>query len=571
MATYTLSAPDGNTYTITGPDGAAQSDVQAEVLRQHPTAGTPPAPPATQAPGQQAVSALQDNGSGLGTKALLETAAHLASGAVGGMGGGLNYLGTLAGTALAGHPDPDAAKAVQEATQQALTYQPRTSDGKALAGAADKALGTIPAAFNKAGEWTTDQTGSPLLGAAVNTAGNAALSFLPIKGAARAMSGATARDAEAAATAEQVGADTARMPPNSYQTPAQIKQASLDAGKAVGYQTTPNYDPNASGLDRAAQGIAGQANSENVARAANQPVTNALGAKAVGLPPAQAVTQTALQQIRQAAIEKGYDPIKDLPGDIPVDAQFLKANAAIKAAHGDELSGNPDVTATADLLNRQSFNPAKITDQIQTLRSRAQDAFAQSRGSAGTALKAQADELEALIDRHLSDMDNLDPAVLARFRAARQLIAKTYTVGENVNPSTGNIDAAHIGQALKDGAPLTDELKTIADFANAAPRVASVPNGAALPTSPLNTAAGVMAAHSTGGLSLGVIPAARAFAAKWLQRRNENPAMLQPASASYGQSALDAIHGSAAAFNHMYGSAAQAAPGALISTEGYQQ
>jgi hypothetical protein len=173
--------------------------------------------------------------------------------------------------------------------------------------------------------------------------------------------------------------------------------------------------------------------------------------------------------------------------------------------------------------------------------------------------------------------------------AARQLIAKTYTVGENVNPSTGNIDATAIGQALKNGAPLTDELKTIADFANSAPRIASVPNGAALPTSPLNTAAGVMAAHSTGGLSLGIIPAARAFAAKWLQCRNENPAMLQPASASFGQTALDAIHGDAAAFEKMYGSNANAgmqflggsakslnnlgheayyaAPGAVVSTE----
>jgi predicted PhzF superfamily epimerase YddE/YHI9 len=39
---------------------------------------------------------------------------------------------------------------------------------------------------------------------------------------------------------------------------------------------------------------------------------------------------------------------------------------------------------------------------------------------------------------------------------------------------------------------------------------------------------GAAAAHSTGGASLALIPAARAFAARWLLQRNENPALLQP-------------------------------------------
>lgn len=39
MATYSISAPDGNTYQIEGPAGATQEQVKAEVLRQHPNAG----------------------------------------------------------------------------------------------------------------------------------------------------------------------------------------------------------------------------------------------------------------------------------------------------------------------------------------------------------------------------------------------------------------------------------------------------------------------------------------------------------------------------------------------------
>src|SRR5580700_8417891 len=54
-----------------------------------------------------------------------EGAAHMATGAIGSLGGGLTYLGTLGLTG-----DPDAAKAVQEDTQRALTYEPRTKEGK---------------------------------------------------------------------------------------------------------------------------------------------------------------------------------------------------------------------------------------------------------------------------------------------------------------------------------------------------------------------------------------------------------------------------------------------------------
>jgi hypothetical protein len=42
MATYSISAPDGQTYKIDGPAGASQAQVEAEVLRQNPNAGKPP-------------------------------------------------------------------------------------------------------------------------------------------------------------------------------------------------------------------------------------------------------------------------------------------------------------------------------------------------------------------------------------------------------------------------------------------------------------------------------------------------------------------------------------------------
>jgi hypothetical protein len=564
------------------PDGMSDADMAAAIQRNYPQIHGGQAPQAS--PLGSALNMLGRIGSGymnyVDTAArhpvgALENGAHLVSGAIGGMGGGLNYLATLAATG----GDTDAAKNAQEATQQALTYQPRTDAGKQLAGAIDSAMSVVPKGANAAGSFVADKTGSPALGAAVNTGINA----VPILFGLKRGVGATAKAVTSSQAAADAAAAASKLPPT---TPAELAAQSINNGKNVGYTTTPNFDPASTFADRLGQGIAGKAQVEQAARVQNQPVTNALGARAVGLPPQALVTQTALQQLRQAAIDKGYLPIQELEGPIQADAQFMRNQAQIKSAHGDELSGNPDVQASADILMGKkpkgangssfdpltlqqrsalpSFDPANITDQISTLRSRASDAYAAGRPSAGKAFRSQADELEALVDRHLQDLDNAPPDTLNNFRAARQLIAKTHVIGDNLNPSTGAIDAAGIGQHFKGGAPLTGDLKTIADFANAAPQLTSVPNGVPLPTSPLNTAAGVATAHATGGASLALIPAARLAASRWLIRRNENPALLQPSGKSFGGSALDAIHGNAKAFNNLYGSVA---PGVDLATD----
>jgi hypothetical protein len=535
--------------TLSFPDGMSQADMASAIQKNYPQIH---GQQTRQEPGylDSALSTLNNIGKGVLSAGPLESAAHLGSGAIAGLGGGLGYLGGLA----ASNGDPGAAKASQEAIQSALTYQPKTTAGKALSAAADKALGLIPQGLNKQGEYIAGITGSPALGAAVNTGGNALMQVLGLRGALRGAPGAAGAIEDAAANA----------PRPAPTTPAELLQQSLDRGKNVGYQTTPNYDPQASLLERAGQGIAGEAQTMKGARGANQPVTNALAARAVGQDPASLITHPGLAAIRKAAYEQGYEPIKNLPDDIASDTQYLRNNQAIKSTHGNELSGNPDVVTTADMLNRASFTPPQILDYISTLRSRAGDAFSAGRADASTALRKQAGELESLLDRHLQDLDNLPSNLLTKYRAARQLIAKSHTVGDNLNPSTGNVNATGIGQALKDGTPLEGDLKTIADFANSAPPLASIPNGTPQITSPINTMAGTMAAHSTGGLSLALIPGARAFATKFLERHNSNPALLQPRDRTLGQTALDAIHGNATAFAKMYG---DSAPGSILSTQ----
>lgn len=98
-----------------------------------------------------------------------EAALNVGTGVVGALGGGLNYLGTLALSR-----NPDAAKAVQQATEDALTYQPRSAVGQQYANDVNNALQYLgPKEGAYLGQKTADITHLPALGAAVNAGVNA--------------------------------------------------------------------------------------------------------------------------------------------------------------------------------------------------------------------------------------------------------------------------------------------------------------------------------------------------------------------------------------------------------------
>lgn len=167
MPTYQIQAPDGNTYRIDGPAGATDEQVRREVLRQHPTAGTPKgktaAAPAAQ-PGALSRATSRAGGEAVGA---LEGAANVASSIPASLGGGLTYAATLGLTG-----DPQAAKAVQEETQGALTYQPRTKYGKANQQAVANLGNSL---IEKPTEWAGDITarGASVAGASPEAAGAA--------------------------------------------------------------------------------------------------------------------------------------------------------------------------------------------------------------------------------------------------------------------------------------------------------------------------------------------------------------------------------------------------------------
>lgn len=112
---------------------------------------------------RKAVNVGGDADTGEGGIGLAETALHGVSGYIGRLGGGLNFLGTLAATG-----DVDAAKAVQQDTEEALTYEPRTDEGKEMLQGLGEITAPVSKAIGKGVDWASDRVATnhgPLAGA----------------------------------------------------------------------------------------------------------------------------------------------------------------------------------------------------------------------------------------------------------------------------------------------------------------------------------------------------------------------------------------------------------------------
>lgn len=108
--------------------------------------------------------------------ALPETAAHLGSGALAAPVSGIAGLLSLP------FVGKDRAADITRGIQDRFTYQPRTMQGQTVTAGVTAPLRALAAGGRKAGEFTTDATGSPALGTAVDTLIQASPMVLGIRG-----------------------------------------------------------------------------------------------------------------------------------------------------------------------------------------------------------------------------------------------------------------------------------------------------------------------------------------------------------------------------------------------------
>jgi len=428
-------------------------------------------------------------------KALLgtgEAGLQMLTGGVSSAVGGLAGLGRIGYGLVTGEGGEAMRKGaeVMTATQKAGTYEPRTETGKAisetaavpfsLAGEyAGKALKPVGGAI---GEAVGGERGRIYGEAAGQAAGELAPQVAPVLyGGRKALT--------------EAGKKPVAVQPSNAQEAAAIK------AQQTGYVLPPS-EARPSLLNRFITGYGGKLQTQQEASIKNQPLTNTLTKKALGIAEDAELSTETLNAVRAKAGE-AYQAVKDTKEPIYSNTKYKQSIDALskdwQAAERDfpEIAKNKgDITDLQNMMRKAQISPTGAIEMVKQLRSEAKTnlkAFDKpDKQALGRAQRQAAEALDQLVDDNLSQntlVTKANPDLVKNYRQARELIAKSYDVETALNEATGNIDAARLGRLLSKK-QLTGYLKDIAEFQRAFPKAAQLPEriGAAPGISPLDVA-----------------------------------------------------------------------------------
>lgn len=298
--------------------------------------------------------------------------------------------------------------------------------------------------------------------------------------------------------AGEIGSRIAGALRGTKQTP-QMTNA-IEAAREAGY-TMPPTQAGGGIVSRALEGLAGKASTAQAASIKNQEITNKLATKSLGLPEDTVLSPEIIKSVRDTAGQT-YEKLKNTGEIITTDA-YNKALDKIIEPFITTAKAFPDAEVSPVVkqiagLRTGAVDAGAAVEKIKQLRTAADDAYRTGQTEIGKANKEAAKALEDAIEVHLKA--NYSPGLLKQFKDARELIAKTYTVENAMNKTTGTVDAKKLSDRLQRGKPMSAELKEIAQFGQAFPKAIQTPEriGGSIGLSPLDyTAAGL-----TGGASL---------------------------------------------------------------------
>jgi hypothetical protein len=416
-----------------------------------------------------------------------------ATGGIGSMAGGLGYLGSLA----LGRSSEDAEKD-RAGIASAITYSPRTEEGKKQTAAMQEAGSYLGQKGGEiAGEKVADVTGSPALGAAVNTAYNIPQYLLGGK----------------------VGKEVlGEAPEPALKVPTE-QEVALKKGQDLGY-VVPPATTNPTVLNRAMEGVAGKVSTAQAASIKNQKITNDLVRQELGLSPDAELSHDTLEQYR-AQQSPAYAKVAAVP-EIKFGPEYNRELNKLTTVSDKITSDLPNYRSTGAEKVQALIDSIKPPNGVmsgdtavelsKSLRSEAK-AYDNSANRTGdphdralaTAYRGSAAAVENAVQKHLESIGQ--PELAANWDAARRNIAKSYSV-ENALDGAGNVDAGKLGKQLIKGKPLSGNLEAAADFANNFPKANKVnwSKESAPGISPLDVATGLGGALGVGSLSHEVVP-----------------------------------------------------------------
>lgn len=509
------------------PDDATEDQMRDQIQRTIATGEGIPGGQITPEQRQGRIAALEAEQAGLEGPSVLsaiggavsdirglpEAALELATGGIATAAGGVAAIPATAFAAATGAEDPaGAGRAVIERFQELGTFQPRTEVGQRASAAIAAPLESFEQLADRIGE-ESGESGSVLDATIVKTIILAAPILFGLR-----RGGVRTRPAQKPTPRQEVARISAE---EGYVTPPSVR------GEA--------------GVRGTVEGVGGKIKTAQLAVEKNQPVTNNLAARAVGLPEGTPLSVDILKGVRAEA-GQAFEAIRDA-GQIVTDTTFRKELSAATAKFRSAARDFPELAKTevldlVDSLRVDAFDAASGVDAMSLLRNRADVAFRGGDAALGRSYRAASDALEAVIERHLARGG--DVALLENFKTARQQIAQTYSVEEALRAGaqvSGDVNAANLASQLKKGKPLTGDLLTIAEFANTFPTVSKLFTAAPQRFSPLDLFVGSASVGASGtAAAFGAGPAAliplAATVARPLLRRSALRGVSEPAGAT---------------------------------------
>lgn len=270
--------------------------------------------------------------------------------------------------------------------------------------------------------------------------------------------------------------------------PGEIGEAVTKARQA-GYSLPPS-EAAAQGapapIGKAIEGLTGSAKLRTSAAMKAQDVTDSLAAQDIGVAPGTPLTDAVLDKAREPwnQVYKEVGALSDDHGPIPTDTPYTTALSKIASDNSSSFGGNPDIQSLVEKYSQPSFTSSDAVDAIKSLRKnatsnyKASNAFqvknAYELGDLADAQKSVADALEQRIDRFAKSAGSDD--LVQRWQDARKQLAKINSVDSAIKEGTTNVSAPSLARSLNRGAPLSGNLRTVAQTANAFPRVLTEPS-----------------------------------------------------------------------------------------------
>lgn len=266
----------------------------------------------------------------------------------------------------------------------------------------------------------------------------------------------------------------------SAQAANAVRDANIASAQAAGYTLTPG-SVSPTGKNILAERVAGKTSLEQLSSVKNQTVTDKLVRESLNLPESAPLTGDTMKGIRATEYNKGYEPVKQI-GQLPTDNRFLSDLVDIETKYvgaNASFPGSvpPEVEKLIKTYTVGKFDSKDAVNASRLLRDEASSNFRKGENSVAKAQLDVANALENQIERHLINTGRPDAhTILEQFKLSRQRMAVSHTVENAIREGSGSVDAKKLASMLQRGDYMTGELKTIAEFANIAPRVTNMPS-----------------------------------------------------------------------------------------------